>query len=67
METCHRVHQQEIPGIYFLEKSWERWFIEVIKYAVHRYKSFQVLIKIKSKHVGGALSKKQKGKVEMDK
>ena len=44
-----------------LEKSWSNGLL-VINFLVHQYKSFQVLIKIKSKHVGGALSKKHKGK-----
>ncbi|KAJ7011382.1 hypothetical protein NC653_001725 [Populus alba x Populus x berolinensis] len=44
-----------------LEKSWSNCLL-VINFLVHQYKSFQVLIKIKSKHVGGALSKKHKGK-----
>lgn len=64
MQVCISLHQQEISGM-AKEKSSPMRKQAMLKSKVHHLlKSFfgQVIVKLKSKHVGGAFSKKNKCK-----
>lgn len=60
MEACLCVHQQQISGTKSSERNNQEKDSDRKMVFLIRMLSFQVVVKLKRKHVGGAFSKKKK-------